>query len=153
LNNPKLTSEYKKKDFYFLALVPVLPFVFNLLRHKNFAYEPYLVLLLAYFLCLALVFKYGSLPLVWVKKDVLHIRDDFIEIDKIPKATLNGMHYEIDRKNKNSNGVTEPLHRLIIDLKGFELWSLPIKTNELVRNLNLYNFINENFHEIKLVYL
>ncbi|HCM48866.1 MAG TPA: hypothetical protein DIS98_15690 [Colwellia sp.] len=99
-------------------------------------------------------FTNGITPAAWIKNDILHIRDDVFGQDKIEKTKVESMCYEVDyHRNSvgNSSDEETDVHIIVIKLKEFSEWRLPIKyLEEHAEKLRLYHFINDNFYNLEL---
>jgi len=114
-----------------------------------------LILLVSYLISFVFWFKNGTKPAAWIKNDKLHIRDGAFGTDVVQKSLVESMRYEAGHKRAvvgSRSGEETDMHIMVIKMKGFNEWVLPIK--DLIEhgaNLRLYKFIKENFYELKLV--
>jgi hypothetical protein len=113
------------------------------------------IFLLSYLISFVFWFKNGTKPAAWIKNDKLHIRDGAFGNDVIPKNIVESMRYETGHKRAvavSRTGEKTDMHVMVIKMKGFNEWTLPIK--DLIEhgtNLRLYKFIKENFYDLTLV--
>ena len=113
------------------------------------------IFLLSYLISFVFWFKNGTKPAAWIKNDKLHIRDGAFGNDVIPKNIVESMRYETGHKRAvagSRTGKKTDMHVMVIKMKGFNEWTLPIK--DLIEhgtNLRLYKFIKENFYDLTLV--
>ncbi|WP_394189607.1 hypothetical protein [Pseudoalteromonas atlantica] len=141
-------------QIFFASLSP-MAFVLIILAELQFEWAYSLaIIILCYLASLIFWFKNASKPAAWITKSKLHIRDGVFGTDIIHKDLLESMRYEIGHKRAvaGSNAEEAEMHILVIKMKGFDEWTLPIK--DLVEhgpNLRLYKFIRDNFYNLKLV--
>ena len=112
------------------------------------------IILISYIVSFAFWFKNGTKPAAWIKNDKLHIRDGAFGNDIIPKNIVESMRYETGHKRAvaGRSGENTDMHVMVIKMKGFNEWTLPIKDLiEHGNNLRLYKFIKENFYDLTLV--
>ena len=141
-------------QIFFASLSPMI-FVVLILAEFQFEWVYSLsIVILCYLASFIFWFKNGTKPAAWISKDKLHIRDGVFSTDVIQKDLLESMRYEIGHKRAvaGSNAEETEMHILVIKMKGFDEWTLPIK--DLIEHgpdLRLYKFIRDNFYNLKLV--
>ena len=88
----------------------------------------------------------GRRPAAWVSSDCLYIKSWPFSTTKISKTNIEYMRYETGHMRSNRKEASNEMHRLIIKMKGYEEWSIPIvdRTDHMIE-LRLYNFICDNF--------
>ncbi|MBQ4833551.1 hypothetical protein J8L70_09900 [Pseudoalteromonas sp. MMG010] len=149
-----LTRSRNYFQIFFASLSPMVVVVI-VLAELNLGINLSLsILLVSYLISFIFWFKNGTKPAAWIKYDELHIRDGAFETDVINKNLVEYMRYETGHKRAVARRGNEQIdmHIMVIKMKGFDKWTLPIK--DLVEhgaNLRLYKFIKENFYNITLV--
>ncbi len=141
-------------QIFWASLAPMLPISFVVIENLDLNIYSISFLIFAYLVSLAFWFTNGTKPAAWIKDDILHIRDGVFGQDKLEKTKIETMYYEVDfHRNSagNSSGEETDVHIIVIKLKGFSEWRLPIKDlEEHAEKLRLYHFINENFYSLEL---
>lgn len=138
----------RNRNYFQIFFASLSPIVFVVLMLAEFQFEwgySLAIIVLCYLASSIFWFKNASKPAAWISKGKLHIRDGVFGTDVIQKDLLESMRYEISNKRAiaGSNVEEAEMHILVIKMKGFDEWTLPIK--DLVEhgpNLRLYKFIS-----------
>ena len=150
-----LTRNRNYFQIFFASLSPMIVVVMILVELNLGMGLSLPILLVSYLISFIFWFKNGTKPAAWIKNDKLHIRDGAFGTDVVHKNLVESMRYETGHKRAvagSRSGEETDMHVMIIKMKGFDEWTLPIK--DLVEhgaNLRLYKFIKENFYNLKLV--
>ena len=87
-------------------------------------------------------------PTAWITNNILFIRTGMLGIQKISKIKLESIWYETNHWHTQNHETTEG-HILHVKYKGYEFWEIPLIIYlEHVKNMRLYNFINDNFYSL-----
>jgi hypothetical protein len=148
-----LNRSRDNSQIFWASLAPMLPISFVVIGNLELNVYSISFLVLAYLVSLAFWFTNGTKPAAWIKDDILHIRDGVFGQDEIDKKKVESMYYEVDfHRNSvgNSSGEETDVHIIVIKLKGFSEWRLPIKDlEEHAEKLRLYHFIKDNFFNLE----